>query len=77
MPSNPEAQGDGPQGGDPAEPPAPGTGAPDGSSAGPGGDPGSTPVWGLPNTGSPTGANTVSFDVRFIDLPGVWQHFTA
>jgi hypothetical protein len=70
MPSNPEAQGDGPQGGDPAEPPAPGAGAPDGSAGGPGGTPGGSPVYGLPNTGSPTGANTVSFDVRFIDRIG-------
>jgi hypothetical protein len=67
MPGNPEAQGDGPQGGDPMEPPAPGAGAPDGSDGGPGGGPGGSPVYGLPNTGSPTGANTVSFDVRFVD----------
>lgn len=67
FPSNPEAQGDGAQGGDPVEPPAPGAGGGDGSPAGPGGGGGAPPVFGLPNSGSPTGANTVSFDVRFVD----------
>ncbi|MBI2709425.1 MAG: hypothetical protein HYX34_06985 [Actinobacteria bacterium] len=68
-PSNPEAAGDGPWGGDDAGPPA--AGAP-GGDGGPGADGGGDPAggWGLPNSGSPIGANTVSFDVRFVDSTG-------
>ena len=62
-PTNPEAGGDGPQGGDPAEPPAEGSGGAGGGPGGSGGD----GTFGNPNTGSPSGQNTVSFDVRFID----------
>jgi hypothetical protein len=62
-PGNPEAGGDGPQGGDPAEPPAEGTGGGAGDPGGGGGD----GTFGNPNTGSPSGANTLSFDVRVVD----------
>lgn len=68
FPSNPEAQGDGSQSGDPDEPPAPGSPGGDGSPGGGGGPGGSGGGgFGVPNAGSPTGRNTSSFDVRFID----------
>ncbi len=63
-PSNPETQGNGPQAGDSDEPPAPGSPGGDGSSGGGGGLAGG---FGLPNSGSPQGADTSSFDLRFID----------
>jgi hypothetical protein len=55
---NDEAGGDGAQGGSGEEPPA-------GGSTGPG--PGADLPPGTPNAGSPSGRNTVSFDVRVID----------
>jgi hypothetical protein len=58
---NPEANGDGTQGGG-TEPPS-GSAPPTGSTGGAGG--GAT--FGLPNTGSPTGQATVSFDIRLVD----------
>lgn len=68
FPSNPEAGGDGPWGGDDDDPPAPGGSGGSGTPGGGGG--GDDDGWGLPNSGSPTGANTVSFDVRFVDRTG-------
>ena len=66
FPTNPEAGGDGPWGGDADEPPAPG-GSGGGADPGGSGSGSGTGEWGLPNSGSPSGANTVSFDVRFIN----------
>lgn len=57
---NDEAAGDGAQAGS-AEPAA-------GSSSEPAPAGGSAPAPGTPNAGSPTGRNTVSFDVRIVDL---------
>jgi hypothetical protein len=74
FPTNPEAGGDGPWGGDDSGPPAPG---PSGGSGGASGGGGATDEWGLPNAGSPSGANAVSFDVRFIDRVGTPGPVTA
>jgi hypothetical protein len=56
---NDEANGGGVQGGASDEPPA-------GGSSGP--DPSSNQPPGTPNAGSPTGRDSVSFDVRLVDL---------
>jgi hypothetical protein len=64
-PGNPEAAGDGPQAGDPDEAPAPGPGSSDGSVGAGNGGAGSS--FGVSNSGSPAGDNTVSFDLRFVD----------
>lgn len=66
FPSNPEAGGEGPWAGDDDEPPVPGSGGGEGEPPAGGGG-GGGDGWGLPNSGSPTGANTISFDVRFVD----------
>lgn len=70
FPSNPETQGNGPQSGDSDEPPAPGSPGGDGSGDGGGGGGGGGGLgggFGTPNAGSAQGADTSSFDLRFID----------